>query len=94
MPRAECGGGIPVPGPPVSGRRVALVSSAGLRRHDDRPFTASSSDYRIVPFEKRNEVVQDHRQNNSGKWRHGIDKYLGHDALRAALAQQLGIDWS
>ena len=47
-------------GPPLSERRVALVSSAGLRRRDDRPFGASSVDYRVIPFEKRNEVVQDH----------------------------------
>ena len=47
-------------GPPVARRRVALVSSAGLRRRDDRPFGASSVDYRVVPFEKRNQVVQDH----------------------------------
>ena len=48
------------PGPPVPRRRVALVSSAGLRRRGDRPFTTSSLDYRVIPFEKRNETVQDH----------------------------------
>ena len=47
-------------GPPVPQRRVALISSAGLRRRDDRPFAVDSTDYRIIPFEKRNEVVQDH----------------------------------
>ena len=47
-------------GPPLAERRVALVSSAGLRRHDDRPFGASSVDYRVIPFEQRNEIVQDH----------------------------------
>ena len=48
------------PGPPLPRRRVALVSSAGLRRRGDRPFTTSSLDYRVIPFEKRNETVQDH----------------------------------
>ena len=47
-------------GPPLAERRVALVSSAGLRRRDDRPFGESSVDYRVIPFERRNEVVQDH----------------------------------
>lgn len=48
------------PGPPLARRRVALVSSAGLRRRGDRPFTTRSLDYRVIPFEKRNETVQDH----------------------------------
>ena len=47
-------------GPPLAERRVALVSSAGLRRRADRPFGESSVDYRVIPFEQRNEVVQDH----------------------------------
>ena len=47
-------------GPPLDRRRVALVSSAGLRRRGDRPFGTSSADYRVIPFEKRNEIVQDH----------------------------------
>ncbi len=47
-------------GPPVAKRRVALVSSAGLRRRGDRPFGESSADYRVIPFERRNEIVQDH----------------------------------
>ena len=47
-------------GPPLSQRRVALVSSAGLRRRGDRPFGASSADYRVIPFERRDEIVQDH----------------------------------
>ena len=47
-------------GPPLAERGVALVSSAGLRRRDDRPFVASSADYRVIPFERRKEVVQDH----------------------------------
>lgn len=47
-------------GPALAERRVALISSAGLRRRDDRPFGASAVDYRVIPFERRNEVVQDH----------------------------------
>ncbi len=38
-----------VTGPPVFERRVAIVSTAGLHRRDDRPFEGMSGDYRIVP---------------------------------------------
>ena len=47
-------------GPALTERRVALVSSAGLRRRDDHPFAVDACDYRIIPVDKRNEVVQDH----------------------------------
>lgn len=47
-------------GPALTERRVALVSSAGLRRRDDQPFSVDASDYRIIPVDKRNELVQDH----------------------------------
>ncbi len=47
-------------GPPLDERRVALISSAGLRRRGDTPFSVDASDYRIIPVETRNELVQDH----------------------------------
>jgi D-proline reductase (dithiol) PrdB len=47
-------------GPPLRERRVALISSAGLRRRDDRPFTVSAADYRILPLNQRDEIIQDH----------------------------------
>lgn len=39
-----------VVGPPLSRRRVALVSTAGLHRREDRPFTggAGATEYRII----------------------------------------------
>jgi hypothetical protein len=40
------------------------------------------------------QVVQDQRVTNKGKWRHSIHKYLSQDSLRTILAQQLEIDWS
>lgn len=48
------------PGPPLTLRRVALMSSAGLRRRGDQPFSVDANDYRIIPLEGRNELVQDH----------------------------------
>ena len=47
-------------GPALNQRRVALISSAGLRRRDDRPFSVSATDYRILPLDKRDEIIQDH----------------------------------
>ena len=33
----------------LSGARVAIVSTAGLHRRDDRKFKGGASDYRIIP---------------------------------------------
>ncbi|MDG2032296.1 MAG: glycine/sarcosine/betaine reductase selenoprotein B family protein [Rhodospirillales bacterium] len=38
-----------VSGPPVSERRLSLISTAGLHRRGDRPFTEQSGDFRIIP---------------------------------------------
>lgn len=38
-----------VQGPPLSQRRVAIVSTAGLHRRSDRPFEGISGDYRVIP---------------------------------------------
>jgi D-proline reductase (dithiol) PrdB len=38
-----------VSGPPLSDRRVAIVSSAALIRRGDKPFPAGSGEYREVP---------------------------------------------
>lgn len=37
-----------VSGPPLHERRVALISTAGLHRRADRPFTEQSGDFRII----------------------------------------------
>ncbi len=34
---------------PLAQSRVAIVSTAGLHRHDDTPFRGGASDYRIIP---------------------------------------------
>ena len=36
-------------GPALKDRRVALISTAGLQRRNDRPFSVASLDYRIIP---------------------------------------------
>jgi D-proline reductase (dithiol) PrdB len=34
---------------PLSERRIAIVSTAGLQRRGDRPFAADAADYRVLP---------------------------------------------
>ncbi len=41
-------------------RRVALVSSAGLKLKSDRGFSAEATDYRVIPADKVDEVIMDH----------------------------------
>ena len=36
-------------GPPLNKRRVALISTAGIHKRDDRPFEMGATDYRIIP---------------------------------------------
>ncbi len=38
-------------GPPLARRRVALISTAGLRRRGDRPFQPGDGSYRVIPAE-------------------------------------------
>lgn len=50
-----------VRGEPVSKRRVAIVSSAGIHRRNDVHFTGSDSSYRAIPNDTDgNDVVMSH----------------------------------
>jgi D-proline reductase (dithiol) PrdB len=42
-----------VTGPPLSERRVAIVSSAGLVRRGENPFRGRDADYRAIPSDMR-----------------------------------------
>ncbi|MBI5248737.1 MAG: selenoprotein B glycine/betaine/sarcosine/D-proline reductase [Desulfomonile tiedjei] len=54
-----------VQGPPLHERRVALVSTAGLHRRDDRPFQIMSSEYRIIPGDTATrDLVMSHTSSN------------------------------
>tara|TARA_R110002167_G_scaffold236193_2_gene441402 strand:- start:2208 stop:2669 length:462 start_codon:yes stop_codon:yes gene_type:complete len=37
-----------VGGPPLQDRRVAIVSTAGLQRRGDRPFSIGAADFRVI----------------------------------------------
>lgn len=42
-----------VTGPPLPKRRIAVISTAGLHRKKDRPFTGMTGDYRVIPGDTR-----------------------------------------
>jgi D-proline reductase (dithiol) PrdB len=53
------------PGPPLSERRVAIISTAGLHHRDDRPFGPGSSDYRLIERQTpSNDLVMSHISTN------------------------------
>jgi D-proline reductase (dithiol) PrdB len=50
-----------VTGPPLSRRRVAIVSSAGLVRRGEEPFRGRDPDYRVIPADtKSRELLISH----------------------------------
>ena len=52
-------------GPPLGERRVALISTAGLHRREDPPFTPGAGDYRIIPDDcDMDDLVMSHISTN------------------------------
>ncbi len=52
-------------GPELAQRRVALVSTAGLHRRGDRPFTGMEGDYRVIPSDtSAQDLVMTHISTN------------------------------
>jgi D-proline reductase (dithiol) PrdB len=51
-----------VSGPPLSQRRVAIITTAGLHRRNDRPFSLDPNDfYRVIPGDAQaNDLVMSH----------------------------------
>ncbi len=53
------------PGPALSQRRVALISTAGLHRRGDRPFDGMTGEYRVIPKDcEANDLVMTHVSTN------------------------------
>lgn len=45
--------------------RLALISTAGLHRRDDRPFSAGAGDFRLIPADTRaDDLVMSHISTN------------------------------
>ena len=54
-----------VVGVPVAQRKVALISTAGLHRRDDKPFALRASDYRVIPVDTPSaDLVMSHMSTN------------------------------
>lgn len=54
-----------VTGQPLTKRRVALITTAGLHRRGDAPFGVGAADYRVVPSGiPANELVMSHISTN------------------------------
>ena len=54
-----------VSAPALGGLKVALISTAGLHRRDDRPFGLGEADYRLIPSETAaNDLVMSHISTN------------------------------
>jgi D-proline reductase (dithiol) PrdB len=50
-----------VPGTPIAACRLAIVTTAGLHRRDDRPFGPGDQSYRVIPGDTPTaDVVQSH----------------------------------
>ena len=50
-----------VTGPELARRRVAIVSTAGVHCRDDRPFSGTEGDYRVIPGDTpARELVMSH----------------------------------
>jgi D-proline reductase (dithiol) PrdB len=53
-----------VKGPPLAKRRIAIVTTAGIHRLTDRPFSLGSADFRVLPRDNMNELVSTHVSPN------------------------------
>jgi D-proline reductase (dithiol) PrdB len=54
-----------VMGPPLTQQKIALISTAGLQRRGDRPFSPGASDYRLIPADTpATELVMSHISTN------------------------------
>ncbi len=50
---------------PAANARVAIISTAGLQRRGDRPFTVGSGDYRLIPGDvAAGDLVMSHISTN------------------------------
>ena len=54
-----------VVGAPLTQRKVALISTAGLHRRNDRPFALGAADYRLIPADTPSaDLVMSHMSTN------------------------------
>lgn len=78
-----------VAGPPLSARRVAIVSSAALVRRGDAPFLAGSAEHRALPASlAAGDILMSHVSINFDRsgWQRDINVAYPIDRLRELAA--------
>ncbi|MBM3491151.1 MAG: selenoprotein B glycine/betaine/sarcosine/D-proline reductase [Alphaproteobacteria bacterium] len=78
-----------VVGPPLARRRVALISTAGLHRRNDRPFAVGANDYRAIPGDTpAADLVMSHVSTNYDRtgFQQDLNVVLPLDRLRELVA--------
>jgi D-proline reductase (dithiol) PrdB len=54
-----------IAGPPLNQRRVALISTAGVHKRNDRPFEMGATGYRIIPSDtSSDDLIMSHISAN------------------------------
>ncbi|MGI9570882.1 MAG: glycine/sarcosine/betaine reductase selenoprotein B family protein [Desulfobulbia bacterium] len=54
-----------VSGPPIRERRIALITTAGIHRRDDKVFSPGIGEYRIIPDDtEMNDLIMSHVSTN------------------------------
>ena len=54
-----------VAGPPLSERRIAILTTAGLHRRDDAPFSAGVGEFRLIPEDTdMDDMIMSHVSTN------------------------------
>jgi len=54
-----------VEGPPLSKRKVSIITTAGLHRREDKVFTPGIGEYRIIPDDSNmNDLIMSHVSTN------------------------------
>ena len=74
-----------VAGPPLSQRRVAVITTAGLQVRGDIPFKAGSADYRVIPADtSAADIVMSHVSVNYDRtgFQEDVNVVLPLDRLR------------
>lgn len=75
-------------GPALAARRVAIVTTAGLHRRGDKPFTNGLGEYRIIPDDTdMNDLVMSHVSNNFDRtgFQQDLNVVFPIDRLRALV---------
>ena len=77
-------------GEPLTRRRVAIISTAGLHERGDRPFRPGDGSYRVIPAEtKASELVMSHISVNFDRtgFQQDLNVVFPIDRLRELVAE-------